>query len=376
MGALLARKRRPSRRRQSRPARWRVSADDDHFDLVVRNALDFVVQSVSELPKRPKYSLIDFCSALELFLKARLMREHWALIVAKPESASLAKFRVGDFRSVSMDEAIERLGNVAGEAISREEASCFQALRQHRNKLVHFFHEQYITSPPDRQVIHDVVSEQLKAWFYLHRLLTGGWKQHFKPYAAQIRKVHTKIEANRVYLEAKYDAITLEIKAEITSGVEYEPCLSCGFGASRIAEREQPLYKAACRVCGSERSFLRVPCPKCGATITVEDMGEADCPNEDFTTDIEWLVEKYGPYNDPKEESKIAYCSYCERPDTPTAIPFGDFEYLCLSCLGVHDSADTCDWCGALNASLADDSNLCGCAMCDGKFGSESFHRE
>ncbi len=137
----------------------------------------------------------------------------------------------------------------------------------------------------------------------------------------------------------------------------------------------EPLYQAACRVCEAEQNFLRAPCPSCGATIMVEDMGEADCPNEDFTTNIEWLVEKYGPYEDPKEDTNIAYCSDCERP-TPTAIPFGDLEYLCLSCLAVHDSADTCEWCGFLNTSLAEFSYLNGCAMCEGKFGSESFLRE
>ncbi len=137
-----------------------------------------------------------------------------------------------------------------------------------------------------------------------------------------------------------------------------------------------PLYQAACRVCGAEQNFLRVPCPECGATITVEDMGGADCPNEDFTTEIEWLVKKYRPYEDPKEDTKIAYCSNCERPGTPTAIPFAHFNYLCLSCLAVHDYADRCEWCGLLNASLAEYSYLDGCAMCSGKFGSESFRRE
>ncbi len=356
--------------------RRRRGGSGDLFDLVVRNALDFLDQSVSELQKRPKYSVIDFCSALELFLKARLMREHWALIVDKPNDASLAKFHTGDFRSVRMDEAIKRLRNVAGEPISREEESCFLAVRDHRNKLVHFFHEPYAASPPDKQAIQEVVSKQCKAWFYLHQLLTGRWAQHFKPYAAKIKNLNTKMEATRVYLRAKYDAIAPEIKTEKLSGVEYARCRSCGFEAARIGERAAPLYEAACRVCGAERRFLRVPCPTCGATITVEDMGEADCPTEDFTTDIKWLLEKYGPREDPREETEIAYCSYCERAGPPTAIPFGDFRYLCLSCLGVHDSAKNCEYCGALNASLREHSYLHGCTMCDGKFGSESFLRE
>jgi hypothetical protein len=354
----------------------RRSGSGDLFDLVVRNALDFLEHSVSDLPKQPKYSLVHFCSALELFLKARLMLDHWALIVAKPESANLVKFRAGDFRSVSMDDAIQRLRNVAAEPISPDEESCFRTVRDHRNKLVHFFHEQYTASPPDERAIQEVVSQQCKAWFYLHRSLTGRWMAHFKPYAAQIEKLNEKMQENRVFLRAKYEAISPEVSAEIEAGVEYGRCYSCGFDATRIEERVEPLYEAACRVCGSDRHFLRVSCPECGETITVEDMGEAECPNDDFTTDIEWLVEKYGPHEDPKEDTRIGYCSYCERTDTPTAIPFGDFEYLCLSCLGMHDSADNCDWCGALNASLGEHSYLSGCVVCGGKFSSESFLRE
>ena len=349
---------------------------EELFDRVVKNALDFLEQSVAGLSKRPKYSLIDFCSAAELLLKARLMREHWALIIAKPENANLTQLSEGDFRSLAMDEAITRLRSVADEPISREEERCLQGLRQHRNKLVHFFHEQYASSPPVKKAIEEVVVEQCKAWFYLHRLLTGRWASHFKPYAKAIKAINKKMQLNRHFLKAKYEAILPELKKEITAGAQYDRCYSCGFEASRVEEHSEPLYQAICKVCGTDRRFLQIACPKCGDSITVHDMGEAECPNEDFEVTLDWLLDKYGPHEDPKAESKVAYCSYCERAD-PTAIPFGgDFGYLCLSCLGMHDSADDCEWCGALNASLKDDSYLDGCIVCGGKFASESFQRE
>jgi len=348
---------------------------EELLGLVVKNALDFLEQSVAALSKRPKYSLIDFCSAVELLLKARLMREHWALIIAKPENANLTQLSEGDFRSVAMDEAITRLRNVADEPISREEERCFQGLRQHRNKLVHFFHEQYASSPPDQKAIEEVVVEQCKAWFYLHRLLTGRWASHFKPYAKAIKAVDKKMQKNRNFLKGKYEAILPDIKKEITAGAQYELCSSCGFEARRIEEYSEPLYQAICKVCGAERGFLQVACPQCGESIRVHDMGEAECPNEDFDVTLEWLLDKYGPVEDPKEDPEVAFCAYCERAE-PTAIPFGEFEYLCLSCRGLHDSADNCEWCGALNASLKDDSYLGGCVVCGGKFSSESFARE
>jgi hypothetical protein len=83
---------------------------DEFFHSLVRNAIDFARKSVEEIKRSPKFSMIHFCSALELFLKARLLREHWSLVVSQPEKASLAKFRSGGFHSVSMEEATKREG--------------------------------------------------------------------------------------------------------------------------------------------------------------------------------------------------------------------------------------------------------------------------
>ncbi len=189
----------------------RSTGSHDLFDSAVKNAIDFLKKSVSELQKSPKYSVINFCSALEIFLKARLMLEHWALIVTKPDTASLVKFRRGDFHSVALDEAIRRLRDIADEPISKEEEKCFQTVREHRNKLVHFFHAKY-TSPPEATTIQEIVSEQCKAWFYLYRLLTTRWREHFAGYAKQIKQLNKKMHRNRMFLGAKYDAITPESK--------------------------------------------------------------------------------------------------------------------------------------------------------------------
>jgi hypothetical protein len=76
---------------------------DDFFDSLVQNAIEFLKRSLKELEKGPKYSVIDFCTALELFLKARLFKEHWALVVAKIEDAKIQSFKSGDFQSVTVD---------------------------------------------------------------------------------------------------------------------------------------------------------------------------------------------------------------------------------------------------------------------------------
>lgn len=53
------------------------SISDAFSDSLVRNAIEFLQRSMKELENQPKYAVIDFCTALELFLKARLLKEHW-----------------------------------------------------------------------------------------------------------------------------------------------------------------------------------------------------------------------------------------------------------------------------------------------------------
>lgn len=62
---------------------------EEMFNAVVRNAIDFVNSSLDNLDKRPKNGIVDFYTAIELFLKAKLMEEHWTLIIGKPAEAKL-----------------------------------------------------------------------------------------------------------------------------------------------------------------------------------------------------------------------------------------------------------------------------------------------
>ena len=157
------------RRRTRKPPR---SVSDELFDSLVMNALDFLERAVRELEKSPKYSVIHFFNSIELFLKARLLREHWSLVVSKTEKANLETFRRGDFQSVTFDDCLSRLRSVANEPIATHEEQSFRELRDHRNKLVHFFHPKYATGL-DAKILAEAVSEQFKAWFYLHRLVTS-----------------------------------------------------------------------------------------------------------------------------------------------------------------------------------------------------------
>jgi HEPN domain-containing protein len=43
---------------------------------VIENAFDFLETAIEEFNEKPKYSILHFSTAVELFLKARLIHEH------------------------------------------------------------------------------------------------------------------------------------------------------------------------------------------------------------------------------------------------------------------------------------------------------------
>jgi len=175
----------------------KVNSSNKMFDSLVRNALDFLERSVDELKDSPKYAVI------ELFLKARLLLEHWALVYEDPKLANQDKFREGDFKSVGMMEAVARLKNISGQGIADEPRKVFEQIRDHRNRLVHFFHPAYANNP-DLATVGEVTAEQCRAWFHLYPIISRTWQSYFGPYVSDFERINGKMHGNRSFLRVKY----------------------------------------------------------------------------------------------------------------------------------------------------------------------------
>jgi hypothetical protein len=346
----------------------RQKVQDETFDEIVRNAIDFGKRSVRELSRSPKYSMIHFAAAVELFLKARLLREHWSLIVTHPQTASLQDFRLGKFHSVSVDDAIKRLRNVANEPISDRAEKAFRAVADHRNRLIHFFHP-VLGSISKASELEAVVSDQYKAWHFLNELLTGSWAEHFKRHVTRLHKLNEVLLRLKDFLKAKYEAMLPDIQEQIDHGSLFEVCSLCTFRAAKVetAGREPALFLGRCLVCGWRHSSLHEPCPDCQQTIVVEDMGEGTCENCGREIDLDYLLNEYVAAYDPKdEEPDTAYCSNCEATNAETVIPYGD-KYLCLSCQSTADRVGHCGYCNERVTNIDSvDSYVFGCIFCGG----------
>jgi hypothetical protein len=126
---------------------------------LLENGLDFLASAVALLGDEPahgqhavvpeaaqprgpgsrefKYALLHLAAGIELVLKERLRRVHPSQVLVKPESFDQAKYDIGDFKSVSPGQAVDRLRE-HGVVISDHDAAKLRQLIAKRNKAQHF----------------------------------------------------------------------------------------------------------------------------------------------------------------------------------------------------------------------------------------------
>jgi len=160
---------------------------EDVFDSIIKNALEFLNDSADEFENQPKRSLIDFITALELFIKARLLKEHWTLLLNNLSKGNYSNFVNGDLPTINFKDALERLDNVLQEPLTKQERVCFEKLRLHRNKLIHFYNKDY--SGKSQKAKLNALTEIAEGWFYLHNFLKDRWHEVFVKHQRTIAKL-------------------------------------------------------------------------------------------------------------------------------------------------------------------------------------------
>ena len=104
---------------------------------VVDNGLDFLKRAVSELAADDtKYATIHLFGAIEVLIKARLIREHWTLACSKADGATLSALEAGDVITVDAIPGLKRLQSNVGLAISKTHIDNVDAVR---NRYFHDF---------------------------------------------------------------------------------------------------------------------------------------------------------------------------------------------------------------------------------------------
>lgn len=348
----------------------------ERFDDVVRNAFDFLGRSIDELEQHPKYSVIHFYSAIELFVKARLLKEHWTLIVAKPEQADKAKFQRGDFQSAGLKEANERLTKVVDDGLLDEELKCFEGLRQARNQMVHFAHAAQGDDAEAKKEMERIVADHAKGWFYLHRLLTGRWAAHFSDYAQSAQELDGRMRKQNKYLEQKFMLLVNDIEADKAAGGHFISCPSCGFESFAVGKAVW-VGLGKCRTCGFVSPVMTLDCVNTGCAKPISLIGGyescPECSHKYTPEQIESVLDDHDQlkptdFHDADDSSHVG-CGVCSGYET--VVPLKSGEWFCTDCFDIEDHVGQCEWCTGYSTHIPEYSYLDGCGQCDGRIGHE-----
>lgn len=332
------------------------------FESLVGSGLGFLERSASELKADPSISVVHFATGLELLLKARLYREHWALVCLKPHEARWAGLLSGDGRTIAAKSLCKAIG-AATDSNLTPEAEAFGQVFKHRNKVVHFL-------PPEE--LEDVVAEQCRAWYRLHRLLLTGWKNEFGAFSKRIEQIDRALLSHRAYLQARYDGLSDELSALPPD--QLADCPSCGFKAAVLESPDAAFSRITCRVCHHTQDLAKF---ECGTWQELEAATECEC-GESHTLDE--LMELVAPTPPMRAKEMLLYepdryhCGECLLPEV-SVVQITDDEhksehYACLRCSVRYDYRDLseCQWCSARWAGYdTEHSYLVGCEWCDGR---------
>lgn len=345
---------------------------DQALKRVVENALDFLTRAIVDLNDSPKHSVIGFYSGVELFLKARLLSEHWSLVVARGQDADIGAFLSGDFSSVSLGDAAIRLEKVVQSGLTTAELETFKKIGRHRNKMIHFFHEEG-TGAQREQVRISIRIEQLTAWYHLNVLLTERWSDVFHPWRRDIVSIQRRLRSHNQYLKIIYKHVRNKVTGAKRDGKIVEPCPSCAYKTEVHEPDFDEPYDSYCLVCELSQRAIRVECPDCNETVVFRQDGFCTCSHcsrefepEDLAEILDDGAARHIAFLDG-ETSELANCSECDGYHVVATTEDG--RHICASCLLQFESLQYCGSCGDANTGDMRNSDWNGCNHCDGRAG-------
>lgn len=337
------------------------------FENLVRNGIDFLEKAMSQLDQDPKHSVINFYTAVEIFLKAPLVLDHWALVVVDKEP-NRQKYEKGDFISVSFEDACGRLAASLTKPLEKSAREAFDKVRKHRNRMVHFYH-----SGIDGKQRDEIKLEQAEAWFELNRFIGETWRKEFEPFAREFERMERGLIANNHYAMAKFKDIKPRIDGLTKSGAVFERCPRCKTDAYRVEDEGSDISSLDCLVCFSKAKRVLAECPECSAkdqyVMAYDGFACAKCDhettNEGELFDLLDQCAVRGTKHDIDSHTP-ASCEECQGHGTVCEYADG---CLCTNCLTYFDMVGRCEWCNEPIAGGAEDTYVSGCEYCDGYAG-------
>lgn len=281
-----------------KPEPW--SQDLDHTQLesaLFENGLSFLSRSMraaaQENPGHQDmtHAAVELAVAIEVLLKARLVREHWALVCAEIGKNTMSDLRSGKARTVTPEVAVDRLKGVAGVELDVEQVKSIADLR---NRAAHFTLETtpdyalHATFGRGLHFIQGLVGDEFTSSpDHLVRILAFNFLDESRDFL-------TRIDS---YVRARLDAIEPEL-LKATLCLE---CPLCHQAALVVDEAPEGEGGARCRFCSAgphdeELADLYVEdVLNMSSHVTIKDGGEwpvhecFECGRESFVEGIRQL---------------------------------------------------------------------------------------
>lgn len=238
------------------------------FNILVENAFEFFEDALKNIEKKPKHSLIFFYTAIELIFKARLALVDPMWIIEEPSCASDKLFCSGNFKSVGLKTAYNRLKMLnPEEEIDESILAIFNRLRRHRNRIIHYAIDM-------SRETEKVAKDLFLGWYNIHLLFQGQWHSIFAKYKNKIdgidhRLIKTKPYLHHIYSVEKKNCGTC-MKCECCGYKAFngKVCKVCGY---RVPASKDDLLKTLSACCGkcygyetAKRTEYGFHCTECG----------------------------------------------------------------------------------------------------------------
>ena len=337
---------------------------------LINNGLEFLDKAREELEaSKPKFSVVSFWTAVEILLKVPLVHEHWTL-VCSGKKVVRSKYLTGDFQSVTYDETCTRLGDILEKPLPKETMAVFDKVRQHRNRVVHFYHPSFSDDEQDQ-----IQREQADAWFALNRLMRDEWQSIFgakDSYSWKLAYGETRLlRGNEFYAAVRLGQVKKELDALAKSGKQIGVCDTCKQKAMltqslTTGSEERSLLVTRCHVCISQSRHILLNCPNCDEKQSLPDGDEPfTCDNCSETVDRMTLLdeETFRSVDEQMLSVLPAGCTNCMVPDS--VCKHGD-GFLCTLCLAYYTELHACGYCAHFSDSVPQLSRFNGCDFCDG----------
>lgn len=289
------------------------------LNSLIENSLDFIISASYDLANdelseenQVKYSTIKLYEGIELLLKARLMKEHWSLILRNIDKHKKGDFELGNFISVNFEISIKRLKDYCEYEIAEDARKSFDELRKLRNRYVHF------SCDESRNF---VIVRQLRAWHFILKMMSDKFLEDItEKHQEMLEDARNRMLKSKEFLDKRYIIIKPEIDKLIEDSIV--SALTCPYceNESLIIGDGYPF----CKVCEYESESF-------------EDAAETYA----IFIDPMWNHPRHGVDN------KIPFCR-CWGNQTVAPLNDDFTEFICFECAEFAEEKDIheCYSCG------------------------------